>query len=87
MKELREDFNVSQYTLADILKVGQDSISRWENGNREPDMDTIVQIAAYFGTSIDYLMGRTSEKSDLNKKTPKNDVSGAYDAPTKKATG
>ena len=45
--------------LAIELCISQNSISRFENGVRKPDYDTLIQIADYFNVSLDYLVGRT----------------------------
>lgn len=41
--------------------MNQNSISRYENGEREADYETLIKFADYFGTSIDYLLGRTDD--------------------------
>ncbi|MBQ7466531.1 MAG: helix-turn-helix transcriptional regulator [Clostridia bacterium] len=56
-KELRTDKNISQQTLSEILSVTQQTISKWEKGLREPDIDTLIKIAEIFGCSVDYLIG------------------------------
>ena len=59
LKELREKRRLSQITLAMELNLSQNSISRYETGEREADHATLIAIADYFGVSIDYLLGRT----------------------------
>lgn len=59
LKELREKRRLSQITLAMELNLNQNSISRYETGEREADYATLIAIADYFGVSIDYLLGRT----------------------------
>ena len=46
-------------TLAMELNLSQNSISRYETGEREADYATLIAIADYFGVSVDYLLGRT----------------------------
>ena len=41
------------------LNMNQNSISRYETGEREADYETLIAIADYFNVSIDYLLGRT----------------------------
>lgn len=55
--ELRTERGISQRTLGEALGVVNQTISFWENGSREPDMDTLLKIAKYFDVSIDYLFG------------------------------
>ena len=59
LKELRKERNVSQLKLAMDLNMNQNSISRYENGEREADYNTLIKLADYFNVSIDYLLERT----------------------------
>lgn len=59
LKELRMRRGISQIRLAMELSMSQNSISRYENGEREADYDTLIAFADYFGVSVDYLLGRT----------------------------
>ena len=45
--------------MAIDLNMNQNSISRYENEEREADYETLIAIADYFDVSIDYLLGRT----------------------------
>jgi len=66
LKELREKRRISQVTLAMELNLSQNSISRYETGEREADYATLIAIADYFGVSVDYLLGRT-DNPKLNR--------------------
>lgn len=57
LKELRESNNLSQRRLGEDLSVCNQTVSFWESGKREPDLDTLVSIAKYFHVSIDTLLG------------------------------
>ena len=46
-----------QVDLANYLKVQKSTLSEWLNGNNEPPMKTIVEIATYLNVSTDYLLG------------------------------
>ena len=59
LKELRKQHNLSQQKLADILHVSQQSVYKYENGITSPDIETLVRMADYFNTSIDYLVEHT----------------------------
>ena len=59
LKELRQKRKISQVKLAMDLSMNQNSISRYENGTREADYETLIQFADYFDVSIDYLLERT----------------------------
>lgn len=58
LKELRKKHNVSQLKLAIDLNMNQNSISRYENMEREADYETLIKFADYFNVSLDYLLGR-----------------------------
>lgn len=66
LKELREDKELSQQDLADILKVSRQTISGYETGNIEPPFSTLIRLADIYNCSLDYLAGRTKEKHNLN---------------------
>ena len=59
LKELRLKRGLSQQRLAIELNLNQNSISRYENGSRQADYQTLIAIADYFNVSIDYLLERT----------------------------
>ncbi|MBR1975421.1 MAG: helix-turn-helix transcriptional regulator [Clostridia bacterium] len=59
LKLLRKQKNISQLKLAMDLGMNQNSISRYENGEREADYATLIRFADYFNVSIDYLLERT----------------------------
>ena len=61
LKELREQQNLSQQDLAKILKVSPSTVSNWESGKRQPDIQMIVVIANYFNVSVDEVLGRSVE--------------------------
>ena len=59
LKELRKAKKLSQLKLALDLNMSQNTISRYETGEREADYATLILIADYFDISLDYLLGRT----------------------------
>ena len=60
LKKLRKTRNISQLKLALDLNMNQNSISRYETGEREADYATLIRLADYFNVSIDYLLERTN---------------------------
>ncbi len=62
LKKLRKKKNISQLKLATDLNMNQNTISRYENLEREADYETLVKFADYFDVSLDYLLGRTEDK-------------------------
>ncbi len=65
LKFLRKERGISQLKLAMDLNMNQNSISRYETGEREADYATLIKFADYFGVSIDYLLGRTENPTFL----------------------
>lgn len=59
LRLLRNQKNLSQQKLADILHVSQQSVYKYENGVTSPDFQTLMRMADFFDTSIDYLIGYT----------------------------
>lgn len=64
LKKLRKMKKISQLKLAMDLNMNQNTISRYENLEREADYNTLIRLADYFGVSIDYLLGRTDKMND-----------------------
>ena len=62
MKALRKERKISQLKLALDLNMNQNSVSRYENCEREADYKTLIKIADYFNVSLDYLLGRTNQR-------------------------
>lgn len=59
LKELRLKNNITQVKLAMDINVNQNTVSRYENGEREAGYAELIRIADYFNVSIDYLLERT----------------------------
>lgn len=57
LKELRIDANMSRTQLAEALLVNVRTISYWELGQRECNLEQLAKIANTFGVSTDYLLG------------------------------
>ena len=54
---------ISQQALAEALGISQQSVNRYENHKVEPDIDTLIKMADYFGVTVDYLIGRTESNT------------------------
>lgn len=59
LKQIRKERGVSQIKLAMDLDLNQNTISRYETGEREADYETLIKLANYFQVSIDYLLEQT----------------------------
>lgn len=62
LKQLRKERKISQLQLAFDFNMNQNTISRYENLERQADYDTLIRFADYFDVSIDYLLGRTDNR-------------------------
>lgn len=60
IKRITQKRNLSQIKLSMELNMNQNTISRYENGIRQADYQTLIIFADYFNVSIDYLLGRTN---------------------------
>ena len=57
VKELRQEKNLSQTQFGKIIGYSQSGIARWEQAERQPDINMLIKIAEYFNVSVDYLVG------------------------------
>lgn len=57
IKELREDHDLTQSQLAEILGTTQRTISYYENNQREIPVNVLVKYAKHFNVSLDYICG------------------------------
>ena len=62
LKYLRKTRKISQVRLALDLNMNQNTISRYENLEREADYETLIKFANYFDVSLDYLLGRADKE-------------------------
>ena len=60
LTQLRKKKHMNQAELAAELHVNQNTISRWERGDREPSIDQLKMIANYFNVSVSFLLGETN---------------------------
>lgn len=70
LKRLRREAGVSQQKLADAIHVSQQSVNQYENHSVEPDIAVLCRMAEYFGTSIDFIVGRTAERRPIEPTQP-----------------
>ena len=59
LRLLREESGVTQKQLAEAIGVSQQSINKYENHSIEPDIETMIRMADYFQTSVDFLIGHS----------------------------
>ena len=57
IKELREEKGLSQKQLAEAIGLNHRTISHYENGRLEPNLETIEKLSKFFGVTVGYLLG------------------------------
>lgn len=63
LKSQREKAGLSQCELSKLTGINQSSISRWEDNKRTPSIENCVQLADFYGISIDELIGHEIKKN------------------------
>lgn len=58
LKELRKKKGLTQAQFGALWNAPQNTVSNWENGNREISNELLMAFSEYFGVSVDYLLGR-----------------------------
>lgn len=66
LREIREDRQLSQRQLAEILNVKQNTYSQYETGKRQIPVAMLITLANYYNVSVDYLLCLT----DIDEKYP-----------------
>lgn len=59
LRDLREDHDLPQRVLAELLHVSQATYSRYESGGLDIPSGALITLARFYHTSIDYLLGLT----------------------------
>lgn len=59
LMKLRKEKNKTQDDIAKVLGITRPAYGYYENGKREPDIETLNKLADYFEVSMDYLIGRS----------------------------
>ena len=60
IRDLREDRDLKQRHLAELLNCSQQVYSNYELGQRDIPTDVLIRLADFYHVSIDYLLGQTS---------------------------
>ena len=56
LKDLREDRDIRQKTVAEYLHIGQNTYSQYENGQRQLPISVLIKLAKYYNVSTDYIL-------------------------------
>jgi len=65
IREMREDHDLTQKALAEMLGMKQPQYFRYEQGYRDIPTDILIKLADLYGTTTDYLLGRTDNPKTL----------------------
>ena len=66
LKDLREDRDLNQTQIAELLFTSQTVYSRYERGVRTIPVEHLLILADFYGVSTDYILGRTNNKNEKN---------------------
>ncbi len=66
IKQLREEFHMTQQELADKLEGAKSTVAMYENGNRKPSMGILLKLSDIFDCSIDYILGKSDIRNPNN---------------------
>lgn len=65
LRELRKEKGISLKDLGAEMGVAESTMSLYENGKRQPDYETLLKLAEYFGVTVDYLLRGENESERL----------------------
>ena len=68
LKALRESKKITQTQLGEHIGAKKSAISLWESGKRQPDQETLVRLANFFGVTVDYLLDRNDPHPPAQEK-------------------
>ena len=66
LKQLRQERQLTQENLAEIMCVTNRSVSRWENGVNLPDLPTLIQLADFYGVELRELLDGERKPDAMN---------------------
>lgn len=61
LRDMREDKDLRQREIAEILNVSQTTYSRYESGELDIPSAALIKLADFYGVSVDYVLGRTDK--------------------------
>lgn len=67
LRDIREDRDFTQKNIAEILNTTQQTYSRYESGEITIDIYSLIKLANFYNTSVDYLVGLTNESKPYKR--------------------
>lgn len=66
LKDLREDKDMKQKDIAEIIKTTANYYGEYETGKRDIPFERVIELAKYYDVSLDYIAGRTNDKGGMS---------------------
>lgn len=70
IRELREENRLTQQDMATKFGISRQVYANWENEINQPEIRMIIELADFFGVTVDYLIGRTDELGNIAAMPP-----------------
>lgn len=67
IRDLREDSDLNQTQVATMLGMSQTGYSKYETGENDIPTAVLIKLARFYNTSVDYLLGETTQKQRYKK--------------------
>lgn len=68
IREIREEFSLTQQHVADLLHIGQRTYSDYESGKTRIPVDSLMILARHYNVSVDYITGASNIKNEYPKR-------------------
>lgn len=68
LSKLRKNKGLSQRAFANAFGISSGAVAMWETNKRLPDIETLIRLAEFYDVSLEYLLGRSEEKSGFSNK-------------------
>ena len=65
LRDPREDADLTQNDVAEYLHIKQNTYSQYENGQRQLPISVLIQLARFYKTSTDYILGETDRRDPI----------------------
>lgn len=63
LEKLRVEKNLTIVELAEIFHVSKSTISAYENDARKPNLEILLELADFYGVTVDYLLGKSDDRN------------------------
>lgn len=68
LKDLREDEDLTQKCIADLLNIRQNTYCQYENGQRQIPIDCLIKLSRFYKVSVDYILCLTDCRDTYPRK-------------------